>query len=236
MVDTTSLPGSTEQPSLNPGSSSQFKMNHKLILKQAPPLHPDWLAHEEAFNLFTPKALITDPILNQKRYSDTCKAINAELLAGRDKHLTEHIASWEMNLEAHSGSVNSHRIPVRKYFPTESTPVTKDIVVYFHGGGLYVGDLDSEDLTCRRICKALKCTVYSCTYRKMPLFTADNALSDALYAFEEIAGHKKEGGLVLIGSSSGGRTCLESSLSPSYNFPLENERPSPLIQCLPNYS
>jgi acetyl esterase/lipase len=79
------------------------------------------------------------------------------------------------------------------------------MVVYFHGGGLYVGDVDSEDLTCRRICKGLRCTVYSCTYRKMPQFTAEDALYDALYAFKEIAGYKKGGKLVLMGSSSGGR-------------------------------
>lgn len=180
-------------------------MEPKLILKQAPPLQPEWLTHEEAFNLLAPKPIITDPILNQKRYSDACKAINAELLTGRDKHLTEHISILDLNLEAHPNSVDSHSIPIRKYSPASSSAMTKNTVVYFHGGGLYVGDLDSEDLTCRRICKALYCTVYSCTYRKMPQFTADDALSDALYAFKEIASYKKEGNLVVMGSSSGGR-------------------------------
>jgi len=203
----TSFPTSTEQPPPNLGPSSNFKMDPNLILKKAPPLHPAWLAHEKAFNLLTAKPVITDPNVSQKLYSDTCKAVNAELLADRDKYLTEHIATLEMRLEPNPGSANAHSIPIRKYFPISSSPVTKNIVIYFHGGGLYVGDLDSEDLTCRRICKALNCTVYSSSYRKMPQFTADDALSDALCTFKEVASLKKEGKLVVIGSSSGGRRC-----------------------------
>jgi acetyl esterase/lipase len=189
-------------------------MDPKLVLKEAPPLHPSWLAHEDTFNLLAQKPIFTDPILNQKRYSDTCKAINAELLGGRDKHLTENIGTWETNLEVDCGPAKTHSIPLRKYFPTSSPGgsdtfssghLTTHTVVYFHGGGLYVGDLDSEDLTCRRICKVLGCTVYSCTYRKMPQFKSDDALFDALHAFEEIASHKTEGKLIVMGSSSGGR-------------------------------
>jgi acetyl esterase/lipase len=189
-------------------------MDPNLILRQAPPLHPSWLAHEDSLNLFAPRPIITDPVLNQKRYSDTCKAINAELLAGRDKYLTENIGTWETNLEVNSDSAKTHSVPLRKYFPTSSSggsetfssgPLTRHTVVYFHGGGPYVGDLDSEDLTCRRICKVLGCTVYSCTYRKMPQFKSDDALFDALYAFEEIVSHKTDGKLIVMGSSSGGR-------------------------------
>ncbi|KAE9380443.1 alpha/beta-hydrolase [Stipitochalara longipes BDJ] len=189
-------------------------MDIKLVLEEAPPLHPSWLAHEEALNLLAPKPLITDPAVNQKRYSDTCKAVNAELLAGRDKHLTAHIAISDMKFEAHPGSANTHYILIRKYLPTSSSPIAKDVVVYFHGGGLYVGDLDSEDLSCRRICKALNCTVYSCTYRKMPMFTADDALFDALRAFQEVANYKEEGKLVVMGSSSGGQ--LAGQISQHY--------------------
>jgi acetyl esterase/lipase len=39
----------------------------------------------------------------------------------------------------------------------------------------------------------------------MPQFKADDALSDALHAFEEVASQKTEGKLILMGSSSGGR-------------------------------
>jgi acetyl esterase/lipase len=79
---------------------------------------------------------------------------------------------------------------------------------------VYSGDLDSEDLTCRRVCKSLQCIVYFCTYRKMTQFTADDALADALRAFEDITARKKTGKLILIGSSSGGQ--LAGQISQHY--------------------
>ena len=79
----------------------------------------------------------------------------------------------------------------------------KDVVIYYHGGGLYVGDLDSEDLTCRRICKQLGCTVYSVDYRLMPEWAADDAVYDALEAFRCIISTRKVKRLIVMGSSSG---------------------------------
>jgi acetyl esterase/lipase len=196
-------------------------MDPKLILLTPPPLHPDWLAHEKSFNLLVPQPIITDPYLSQKRYSNTCKAANAKLLAGRDKHLTVDILIQDTKIEAHPSSDDTHFIPIRSYNLTSFQSSLQDglttrgevrpIVIYFHGGGLYNGDLDSEDLTCRRICKALQCTVYSCTYRKMPQSTADDALSDAFRAFEEITLKMKASKLILVGSSSGGQLCGQIS-------------------------
>jgi len=211
---------STDGPPSVLAPSSCFSMDPRLVLEKAPPLHPAWLAHEEAFNLLAPKTVFTDPVVNRKRYSDACKAMNKELLAGRDEHLTKHISISDTHLGPQPGLADIHFVPIRKYLPTSSTPVTKDVVIYFHGGGLYVGDLDSEDLSCRRICKTLNCRVYSCTYRKLPQFTADNALSDALYAFGEIASSKNDGKLVVMGSSSGGRKCWTRNrlLVPAYLY------------------
>ena len=79
----------------------------------------------------------------------------------------------------------------------------RDIVIYYHGGGLYVGDLDSEDLTCRRICKELGCTVYSVEYRLIGEFAADDAVTDAMEAFRCIASTRKARRLIVMGSSSG---------------------------------
>jgi acetyl esterase/lipase len=200
-------------------------MDPKLILTIPPPLHPDWLAHEKDFNLLVPKPIITDPYLSQKRYSDTCKAANAELLAGRDKHLRD-IVFHDTDIAAHPGSAGTHYVRTRCYHPlnfpvgpsyvSTNSRELRPIVIYFHGGGLYNGDLDSEDLTCRRICKALECKVYSCTYRKMPQDTADDALFDAFRAFEEITTKMKASKLILMESSSGG--LLAGQISQRYRI------------------
>ena len=41
-------------------------------------------------------------------------------------------------------------------------------MLYIHGGGLLVGDLDSEDLTCRRVCVGVGVGVVSVAYRLAP--------------------------------------------------------------------
>jgi acetyl esterase/lipase len=190
---------------------------------------PQWLAHEQAVDLLSPKPVITDPIERQKLYSQRCKDLNAELLAGRDKHLTEDIEihNTRVEVEPYPGSLspNPHFIPIRSYNPWSNPsgpspvefneekpqPEGSPIVIYWHGGGLYVGDLDSEDLTCRRICKELQCTVYSCDYRLMPQHTADAALEDAVTAFMRITASRKASRLILMGSSSGGQLAAQVS-------------------------
>jgi acetyl esterase/lipase len=195
-------------------------MDSNLFLKVPPSLDPAWLAHEQAAKLLDPRPIITDPKERQALYSQTCKDLNALLLAGRDKHLME-------NIKVHDISIGS--IPIRSYhyIPTPEGPpphynakkiVHKElicpIIVYYHGGGLYVGDLDSEDLTCRRICKALQCKVYSVGYRLMPEFTADDALNDAMRAFQSLAHQRNGNRLIIMGSSSGGQ--LAAQISQQY--------------------
>ncbi|KUJ23564.1 alpha/beta-hydrolase [Mollisia scopiformis] len=195
-------------------------MDPNMFPKLPPPLDPAWLVHEQAANLFAPQPTITDPKERRALYSQRCKDLNAQLLTGRDKHLAEGI-------KIHDTSIGT--IPVRSYsaIPAiEGSPPPYDlksfvpreplhpIVVYYHGGGLHVGDLDSEDLTCRRICKELQCTVYSVEYRLMPEFPADDALADALRAFQGIVSLRSRSRLIIMGSSSGGQ--LAAQISQQY--------------------
>jgi acetyl esterase/lipase len=80
----------------------------------------------------------------------------------------------------------------------------RDAVVYYHGGGLRVGDLDSEDFSCRRMCKALVCII---EYGLMPHVSATEALPDALHTFYDIWKSKRccSRKLVVMGSSSRGQ-------------------------------
>jgi acetyl esterase/lipase len=88
-------------------------------------------------------------------------------------------------------------------------------VIYYHGGGLCVGDLDRENLTCRRIVQELDCAVYSVDYRLMPDSTATDAFHDAMSAVSAIVRMKRAGKLILMGSSSGAQ--LAAMVSQRYN-------------------
>lgn len=152
--------------------------------------------------------------MRQELYAQSCREQNAALLAGRDAYLKTGIAINDGEISPENG----HRIPIRLYTSTSPNERIKesDVVVYYHGGGLYVGDLDSEDLTCRRICKELGYTVYSVDYRLMTNFTADDAFDDAMTAFLGIIQQRKIGKLVLMGSSSGGQ--LAAMVSQEYQL------------------
>lgn len=60
-------------------------------------------------------------------------------------------------------------VPVRAYRPRgagkdEALPA----LVYFHGGGWVIGDLDTHDVVCRTLANGARCAVFSVEYRKAP--------------------------------------------------------------------
>jgi acetyl esterase len=71
-------------------------------------------------------------------------------------------------------------IPVRIYSP--ATPAQRGALVYFHGGGWVIGDLDSHDETCRRLCSGAGLTVISVHYRRAPETTYPGAVEDCYAA------------------------------------------------------
>jgi acetyl esterase len=58
------------------------------------------------------------------------------------------------------------RIPVRMYIPEGKGPLP--VLVYFHGGGWVLGDLESHDNTCRGLANAAQCLVIAVDYRLAP--------------------------------------------------------------------
>ncbi|EPS35411.1 hypothetical protein H072_11225 [Dactylellina haptotyla CBS 200.50] len=85
--------------------------------------------------------------------------------------------------------------------------------MYIHGGGWRVGNLDSEDLTCRRLCYTLNLVVFSINYRKVPEHPYPTPIEDAkagvLAASYRYASKLPSLPVLICGSSSGGHiTCL----------------------------
>ena len=88
-------------------------------------------------------------------------------------------------------------VPTRCYTAGPS-PAT---VVYFHGGGLVVGGLDSHDDVCAEICAATGLQVVSVDYRLCPEHPYPAAFDDALAATRVVAA---SGAVILAGDSEGG--------------------------------
>ena len=58
-------------------------------------------------------------------------------------------------------------IPLRKYFNKSSHNINIEklpLIIYFHGGGFVMGDLESHDLVCRHLCKQTNAIAVSYTH------------------------------------------------------------------------
>ncbi|MGL1834746.1 alpha/beta hydrolase [Rhodocyclaceae bacterium SMB388] len=73
----------------------------------------------------------------------------------------------------------------RFYRPIRSRPDDRlAILLYLHGGGWCVGDVESYDVLCREIANQSGCAVLSVDYRLAPEHPFPAAIHDALLAFE----------------------------------------------------
>ncbi|MBZ9883134.1 alpha/beta hydrolase [Mesorhizobium sp. CA10] len=95
----------------------------------------------------------------------------------------------------------THPIPVRHYrMAGKEAPAT---VVYYHGGGFVLGDLDSHDDICAEICAGTGFEVVSADYRLAPEHLHPASYDDALAVFEWVAAASTLP-IVLCGESAGG--------------------------------
>ena len=110
------------------------------------------------------------------------------------------------------GGLDGHgEIPVRIYYPLEPDVSASGapLLVYLHGGGFVLCDLDSHDACCRRLANGVGAIVVSVDYRLAPENRFPAALDDAWAATQWVATHGSElggdpGRLVLAGDSAGG--------------------------------
>lgn len=195
-----------------------------LSLDFPPPLDLVWLSHEEVAGLRAPTSPLT-PHDRQRLYAAQCRERNRAMMAdgARDYGLAQDVAVEALHVPSRE---DGFEIPVLRYalaghhdeslFGPEPDVETGVVAVYYHGGGLVVGEADSEELTCRRIVKAgLDITVYSVGYRLMPQNPASTCVADAFDAFTHLRRRNPAARMILIGSSSGGElTALVSQMAP----------------------
>ncbi|MDA0165414.1 alpha/beta hydrolase [Solirubrobacter ginsenosidimutans] len=91
-------------------------------------------------------------------------------------------------------------LPARKYVSAE--PGEKPLLVYLHGGGFVVGDLDTHDSPCRMLCRHAGVDVLAVEYRKAPETPFPGYVDDARTAFRWAASRYEH--VAVAGDSAGG--------------------------------
>jgi acetyl esterase len=106
-------------------------------------------------------------------------------------------------------------LPVRVYTPAGRGPFP--LVLYFHGGGWVLANLDTHDPICRALCAGVECVVVSVDYRLAPEHRFPAAIDDALAATRWAACAAAEIGgdparIAVAGDSSGGNLATVTAL------------------------
>ncbi len=99
------------------------------------------------------------------------------------------------------------KIPVRIYTPEGDGPFP--VLVFFHGGGFVICNLDTHDSRCRSLANGAGCVVVSVDYRLAPEHKFPAAPQDAYAATKWVAEHAAEingdaSRLAISGESAGG--------------------------------
>ena len=101
-------------------------------------------------------------------------------------------------------------IPIRVYEPREARQGERfPILVWFHGGGFVIGDLDTHDHACRVLATQADCMVVAVDYRLAPEFKFPAAVDDCMAVVRWLALHAPELGgdparMAVGGDSAGG--------------------------------
>lgn len=164
-------------------------------------------------------------------------------LAGRSTHdVAERRAGLRRSCDLVMPAIDSARvenraipgpagvIDIRVYSP--HGPQTRTpVIVFYHGGGWVVGDLDTHDGSCRLLALHSGCTVVSVDYRLAPEHPFPAAVDDAVHAFRFVHDNIAlfsgiPGAVAVAGDSAGGNLAAVVSLLA------RDDGPMPIAQIL----
>ncbi len=133
-----------------------------------------------------------EPVRSRALLHDMCLAFGGPQI---------HVAVRDTSIPGPGGD-----IPARHYRPARLEPAP--MLVFYHGGGWVIGDLDAYDALCRLICRDAEIHVLSVDYRLAPEHPALAGLDDAFTAFRWAVEHATElgaiPGKVAVGGDSAG--------------------------------
>jgi acetyl esterase len=161
-----------------------------------------------------------------------------DLTPAQERSRARHGARFARGRPIKVGEVRSERVAgaageldARLYLPADAiTP--GPLLVYFHGGGYVIGDLNTHDQACRLLCREIHTRVLSVAYRLAPEHPFPAAVEDGLAAFRHAVENAHalgaDPGEISVGGDSAG-----GGLAASLALILRDEGgPSPASQLL----
>lgn len=135
------------------------------------------------------------------------------------RHGTQPVAPVVAQVTDRRIAVNDGQITVRDYRPAllDAGAALLPALIYFHGGGWTIGDLDTHDTLCRSLCLKSDCAVFSVDYRMGPECKFPTAVNDADTAVKWLFDQAETLGInanriAVGGDSAGGNLAAVASL------------------------
>ena len=160
--------------------------------------------HPEVQLLLRLMALRRDPALETLDPPDAREEIrnSAAWVAGRPLDLAR---VEERSVQGADGPLRARLFVPHERAGSEPGP----LLVFFHGGGWVVGDLDSHDAPCRLLARSAGARVLSVDYRLAPEHRYPAAADDAFASFRQVAANAADFGadparIAVGGDSAGG--------------------------------
>jgi acetyl esterase/lipase len=155
---------------------------------------------------FLPALSIEDPQAAREGFAQMIAQLNSELDA----------TGVSVEDRTIPGPEGAPEIPVRLYQPEQPT-ASMAALLYIHGGGFVIGDLDSEHGTCLALCRELNIVLLSVDYRLAPETPFPGGLEDcysALCWLHDQAGslHVDTQRIGIFGQSAGGGLSAATAL------------------------
>ncbi len=163
---------------------------------------------------------------------NTQTPVEARLAYRSRRSFTQPDAPEVLKVEDQVITYNGINIPVRIYHPhAAQSQKHLPCLVYLHGGGWTIGDLDTHDVLCRSLCLQADVVVVSVDYRMGPEHKFPAAYEDTVAAFNWTVQHAKELGIdakrIAIGGDSAG-----GNLSAAACIGLREKTVQPAFQLL----
>jgi acetyl esterase/lipase len=136
-----------------------------------------------------------------------------------------HVTVDELTIPGPAGEIGA-----RHYRPASGA--ASDLLVFYHGGGWVLGDLDTADALCRLTCRDAGVHVLSIDYRLAPEHPAPAAIDDAYAAYTWACEHAAELGAIPGRVAVGGDSAGGNLAALVCQLTRDEDGPAPLLQWL----
>ena len=135
---------------------------------------------------------------------DICRTVFLELVQNLQGDMIEIHHTEDLEISSEEGV-----IPIRTYRPRESAENGFPVVVFYHGGGWVIGDLETHDNMCRYVANQADVLVIAVDYRLAPEHRFPAGIDDCIAATEWVYKNAASIGgdsakLAVMGDSAGG--------------------------------